>query len=265
MPLRGSSLVSLQNSPSPHPLLPSNSFKNVLSPGTLAPNRKKLSVSCRRSDYFDQQRFASPTPRDSSFASQPPGGPVQSSRVFVGYSIYKGKAALTVEPKAPEFTPLDSGAFKLSKEGFILLQFAPAAAARQYDWNRKQVFSLSVPEIGTLLALGGKDSCEFFHDPFKGRSEEGKIRKVFKAEPLPDGSGHFFNLSVQNRLLNVDESIYIPITKAEFAILNSAFNRMESDVFAVYLTIPSGLACFCKCHQTRGLHSFKQYDCAIRS
>ncbi|XP_073110924.1 single-stranded DNA-binding protein WHY1, chloroplastic isoform X6 [Elaeis guineensis] len=234
MPLRGSSLVSLQNSPSPHPLLPSNSFKNVLSPGTLAPNRKKLSVSCRRSDYFDQQRFASPTPRDSSFASQPPGGPVQSSRVFVGYSIYKGKAALTVEPKAPEFTPLD-------------------------------VFSLSVPEIGTLLALGGKDSCEFFHDPFKGRSEEGKIRKVFKAEPLPDGSGHFFNLSVQNRLLNVDESIYIPITKAEFAILNSAFNRMESDVFAVYLTIPSGLACFCKCHQTRGLHSFKQYDCAIRS
>lgn len=28
-------------------------------------------------------------------------------RVFVGHSIYKGKAALTVEPKAPEFTPLD--------------------------------------------------------------------------------------------------------------------------------------------------------------
>lgn len=28
-------------------------------------------------------------------------------RVFVGHSIYKGKAALTVEPKAPEFVPLD--------------------------------------------------------------------------------------------------------------------------------------------------------------
>lgn len=26
-------------------------------------------------------------------------------------------------------------------------------------------------------------------------SEEGKIRKVLKVEPLPDGSGHFFNLS----------------------------------------------------------------------
>lgn len=32
-----------------------------------------------------------------------------------------------------------------------------------------QVFSLSVPEIGMLLSLGEKDSCEFFHDPFKGR------------------------------------------------------------------------------------------------
>ncbi|MQM21825.1 hypothetical protein Taro_054870, partial [Colocasia esculenta] len=86
------------------------------------------------------------------------------------------------------------------------------------------VFSLSVPEIGMLMNLGAKDSCEFFHDPFKGRSEEGKIRKLLKAEPLPDGSGHFFNLSVQNRLLNLDENIYIPITRAEFTVLNSIFN-----------------------------------------
>ena len=28
-------------------------------------------------------------------------------RFFVGHSIYKGKAALTVEPRPPEFTPLD--------------------------------------------------------------------------------------------------------------------------------------------------------------
>ena len=105
------------------------------------------------------------------------------TRFFVGHSIYKGKAALTVEPRAPEFTPLDvcfvkfpvrnmafdllvivviglffmvlglclgclvcdglccvqSGAFKISKDGFLLLQFAPAAGVRQYDWSRKQV------------------------------------------------------------------------------------------------------------------------------
>lgn len=36
----------------------------------------------------------------------------------------------------------------------------------------------------------------------------------------------FFYLfsGVQNRLQNVDENIYIPITRAEFTVLNSAFN-----------------------------------------
>ncbi|EMS58919.1 hypothetical protein TRIUR3_12734 [Triticum urartu] len=185
-----------------------------------------------------------------------------------------------------------SGAYKVAKEGFVLLQFAPAVGPRQYDWTRKQlpktsvyarlnsmvwfrqkekktyitlknefrakiyivdvremkfrnlligtiqplpgvtknfskrkdVFSLSVWEMGTLLTLGLTDSCEFFHDPFKGRSDEGKVRKVLKVEPTPDGNGRFFNLSVQNRLLNVDENIYIPITKGEYAVIVSTFN-----------------------------------------
>lgn len=184
---------------------------------------KNLSLKCRHSDYFEtqqqqQQKFS---PTNASFSSQQGG---LSPRVYIGYSIYKGKAAVTVQPRAPEFLPLDSGAFKLSKEGFVLLQFAPASGVRQYDWGRKQVFSLSVSEMGHLMILGAKDSCEFFHDPFKGKSDEGRVRKVLKVEPLPDGSGHFFNLSVQNKLINVDENIYIPITKAEFAVLNSTFN-----------------------------------------
>lgn len=191
--------------------LPQFSLRNRLS-------RFALSVRCSRSDFFQQQHFSRPS--DDSKPSV--GG--QAARFYVGHSIYKGKAALTIEPKPPEFVPLDSGAFKLSKDGFLLLQFAPAVGVRQYDWNKKQVFSLSVTEIGTIMSLGAKDSCEFFHDPFKGKSEEGKIRKILKAEPLPDGSGHFFNLSVQNRLMNVDESIYIPVTKAEFTVLISAFS-----------------------------------------
>ncbi|XP_057542917.1 single-stranded DNA-binding protein WHY1, chloroplastic-like isoform X1 [Amaranthus tricolor] len=176
-------------------------------------------VQCRQSsDYFEQ----SPSKLSSSYS--PNSSPGVSPRVFVGHSIYKGKAALTVEPRAPEFLPLESGAFKLSKEGCIMLQFAPAAGVRQYDWSRKQVFSLSISEIGSLVSLGPKESCEFFHDPNKGKSDEGKVRKVLKVEPLPDGSGYFFNLSVQNKLLNLDENIYIPISKAEFAVLLSAFN-----------------------------------------
>ncbi|KAJ1407567.1 hypothetical protein SESBI_24253 [Sesbania bispinosa] len=84
-------------------------------------------------------------------------------------SIYKGKAALTVTPRPPAFTPLESGAFKISREGYVLLQFAPAVGSRQYDWNRKQVFSLSVNEMGSVMSLGARESCEFFHDPLKGK------------------------------------------------------------------------------------------------
>lgn len=32
-----------------------------------------------------------------------------------------------------------------------------------------QVFSLSVTEVGNLVSLGARESCEFFHDPFKGK------------------------------------------------------------------------------------------------
>ncbi|XP_021844622.1 single-stranded DNA-binding protein WHY1, chloroplastic [Spinacia oleracea] len=185
-------------------------------------SKLSLSVKCRQSsEYFDK----SPPRFSPSYSANPPTpAPGGAPRVFVGHSIYKGKAALTVEPKAPEFLPLDSGAFKVSREGYVLLQFAPAAGVRQYDWSRKQVFSLSVTEIGSLVSLGARDSCEFFHDPNKGKSDEGKVRKVLKVEPLPDGTGYFFNLSVQNKLLNLDENVYIPISKAEFAVIVSAFN-----------------------------------------
>ncbi|KAM5567129.1 single-stranded DNA-binding protein WHY1, chloroplastic-like [Rosa sericea] len=201
-----------------------NSFG--FAPNSTSFGKRRLNLKCRQSEYFEQQRLTSPTPPSSaaSAAQSPAGATAVPARFYVGHSIYKGKAALTVEPKAPEFTALDSGAFKMSREGFVLLQFAPAAGVRVYDWSRKQVFSLSVTEIGSIVSLGARESCEFFHDPFKGKSEEGKVRKVLKVEPLPDGSGRFFNLSVQNKLINLDENIYIPVTRAEFAVLNSAFN-----------------------------------------
>ncbi|KAL1293391.1 single-stranded DNA-binding protein WHY1, chloroplastic-like [Arachis hypogaea] len=60
-------------------------------------------------------------------------------------------------------------AFKISIEGYVLLQFAPTVASRQYDWTRKQVFSLSMGEMGTVI-LGARESCEFFHDRIKGKS-----------------------------------------------------------------------------------------------
>ncbi|KAK8699142.1 hypothetical protein V6N13_115236 [Hibiscus sabdariffa] len=153
------------------------------------------------------------------------GIPGSQPRFYVGHPIYKGNAALIVEPKSPQFVPLDSASFIISNHGFVLLQFAPAAGVRQYDWARKMVFSLSATEIGTLISLGTEESCEFFHlDADNATCDEGKVRKLLKIEPLPDGSGHLFNLSVQNELLNIDESIHIPITRAEFTVLKSAFS-----------------------------------------
>ncbi|KAI3941604.1 hypothetical protein MKX01_018194 [Papaver californicum] len=227
LPFQHPKITSLKNNFSSSSVNPSSSSSYSLTRICVKPlqsNNKnnEFTVKCRSSEYFEkqQQRYTKLT--EETFTPQAFGA--LATRVFVGHSIYKGKAALTVEPISPEFLPLESGAYKLSKEGFVLLQFAPGVAVRQYDWNRKQVFSLSVTEIAALMNLGIKDSCEFFHDPFKGKSEEGKVRKVLKVEPLPDGSGHFFNLNVQNKLLNVDENIYIPVTKAELTVLNSAFS-----------------------------------------
>uniref|UniRef100_A0A453QN07 Single-stranded DNA-binding protein WHY1, chloroplastic n=1 Tax=Aegilops tauschii subsp. strangulata TaxID=200361 RepID=A0A453QN07_AEGTS len=139
---------------------------------TRAPPSSACSVvPARHSDYFDPR--APPSQRDAygqpPLEREPPVPGGQAGRVFASYSIYKGKAALAFDPRPPQFVPLESGAYKVAKEGFVLLQFAPAVGPRQYDWTRKQVFSLSVWEMGTLLTLGLTDSCEFFHDPFKGR------------------------------------------------------------------------------------------------
>lgn len=42
-----------------------------------------------------------------------------------------------------------------------------------------QVFSLSVTEIGNLVSLGPRESCEFFHDPFKGKGYDLGSYEIF--------------------------------------------------------------------------------------
>nr|ACJ84322.1 unknown [Medicago truncatula] len=182
---------------------------------------KPFTIRCRHSDVFNPSPSNPPPP-----ATTPPNNPLVGAlppRVYVGHSIYKGKAALTITPTPPKFVTLDSGAYKISRDGCLLLQFAPSVGPRQYDWNRKQLFMLSVDEMGSVISLGARESCEFFHDPFKGGSDEGKVRKVLKIEPFPDGSGFFFNLSVQDKIVNVDVSMNIPVSKAELSVLRSIF------------------------------------------
>ncbi|KAE9615533.1 putative transcription factor ssDNA-binding-TF family [Lupinus albus] len=197
-------------------------LKRSSSISTFSFTLQPLSIRCRHPQFYEPKPYPSSpqaqrsTPPPASVGDFPP-------RVYVGHSIYKGKAALTVNPRPPEFQSTESGAFKISREGYVLLQFAPEAGMRRYDWNKKQVFSLSMTEMGALISLGAKESVEFYHDPFQGKSDEGKVRKVLRVEPHIDGSGHLFNLSVQNTLENIDEKIFIPITKAELTVLSSLF------------------------------------------
>ncbi|GLJ31124.1 hypothetical protein SUGI_0623250 [Cryptomeria japonica] len=185
-----------------------------------APKSKVFVNATYNDSSFQPLDYGATNTARSSLVNQPG----QDGKVYVSHAFFKGKAGLILQPKAPEFSALDTGGIKLSKAGVVFIVFVPAIGTRQYDWSKKQVFALSVVELGTLLSLDSNESCEFFHDPSMGTSEEGKVRKILKVSPLQDRGGYSFILSVSNRNLNVDDNLYVPITKGEFAVMRSAFN-----------------------------------------
>lgn len=146
-----------------------------------------------------------------------------SGRAYADFSIYKGKAALSVSPVLPKFSKLDSGFSKVEKKGVVMLKFLPAIGTRKYDNEKKQHFALSATEVGSLISLGPTESCEFFHDPSMKSSLEGQVKKTLTVSPINDGSGYFFNLSVLNSAQKMTERISVPVTKAEFAVMRTAF------------------------------------------
>ncbi|CAK8536803.1 unnamed protein product [Lathyrus sativus] len=200
---------------------------------SLITSKKSISSRCVGPTFCSNLpqylEFVQPKPKLKPFPSPPPQRPQRSpspvrelpARVYVRHSVYNGKGVLTVAPRPPKFTSLNSGAFTISRQGCVLLKFVPSALPFKYDWGKKQLFSLSVGEIGILINLGAKETGEFYHDPFLGTSDEGKVGKYLRVVPLHDGSGHMFNLSVINKPANINENIFIPVTKAQFAVFNS--------------------------------------------
>ncbi|KAK6919825.1 Whirly transcription factor [Dillenia turbinata] len=136
----------------------------------------------------------------------------KSDRVFAPYSVFKGKAALSVDPFLPTFSKLTSGGVRVDRRGGIMMTFWPAH------------FALSATEVGSLISLGAKESCEFFHDPSMKSSNAGQVRKSLAVKPQSDGSGYMFSLSVVNNILKSNDRFSIPITAAEFAVLRTAFS-----------------------------------------
>ncbi|XP_009598358.1 single-stranded DNA-binding protein WHY2, mitochondrial isoform X3 [Nicotiana tabacum] len=147
-----------------------------------------------------------------------------TGRVFAPYSVFKGKAALSAEPRLPTFSKLDSGGVKLNRRGVIMLTFWPSVGERKYDWEKRQLFALSATEVGSLISIGTRDSCEFFHDPSMLSSNAGQVRKSLSFKPNADGSGYFVSLSVVNNNLKTNDRFTVPVTTAEFAVMRTAFS-----------------------------------------
>lgn len=171
-----------------------------------------LPIQCFKCRSVITTRLASSQPKSDA------------SRIFVGHTFYKGKSALSITPGRPSFKRTENGDIVLEREGSLFMEFAPATGVRQYDWTRKQVFALSVVELGGLVGLLSNDTCEFFHDPNMNTSDAGMVRKTLKVEAMPDRTGFFFNFMVVNKIEQIDERFSVPVTKAEFAVMRSSFN-----------------------------------------
>ena len=87
-----------------------------------------------------------------------------SPRLYASYNIYKQQGALGCKPIPPTIKP----GSKTIKEGSLLFEFTPFNSnSKEYEWNRKQFFALSVPELGDLVAFDKGKGIEFIHESSK--------------------------------------------------------------------------------------------------
>ncbi|KAF7078238.1 hypothetical protein CFC21_082709 [Triticum aestivum] len=147
-----------------------------------------------------------------------------SVKKYASYTVFKGKAALSISPILPLFTKVESGGSRVDRNGSVMLTFFPAVGQRKYDYTKKQLFALSPTEVGSLISLGPAESCEFFHDPSMKSSHEGQVKKSLSITPLGSDNGYFVNITVLNNVQKTNERLSVPVTKAEFAVMRTALS-----------------------------------------
>ncbi|KAK8559258.1 hypothetical protein V6N13_098838 [Hibiscus sabdariffa] len=145
------------------------------------------------------------------------------ARVFAPYTIFKGKAALSVSPLLPTFSKIDSGTggLKLDRYGCLMLTIWPGLD-RKYDWDKRQRFALSPTEVGSLISMGAHDASEFYHDPSMKSIKAGQVSKKLYIKALDGDNGYMISLTVTNNIEKSIERLNVPITTAEFAVLKTA-------------------------------------------
>ncbi|KAJ8484239.1 hypothetical protein OPV22_016724 [Ensete ventricosum] len=147
-----------------------------------------------------------------------------SVRRYANFTVYKGKAALAVSPCLPTFREVDAGVSRVHKKGGVLLTFWPAVGQMKYDWQKKQAIALSPTEVGSLIALGPADSCDFLHDPAMKSSLEGQVKKSLSISPMKDGTGYVLHFTVVNNVQKTNERFVVPVTKAEFTAVRTVLS-----------------------------------------
>eukprot|EP01031_Cornospumella_fuschlensis_P026182 gene26182-31615_t len=156
------------------------------------------------------------------FSSSSPGGATGSggeARYYPSYSVYKGKAAMSVKYVPPSFS---SGATRrVEREGSIFLEFAPIGSKpREYDWTKKQVFSLTATETGEFIDMDYTKGIEFYHDPGAQTPEAGKVGKKLKITPNTDGKGVMITLQVTERNAAAPiPTLMLPATRGELEVV----------------------------------------------
>jgi len=109
---------------------------------------------------------------------------------------YKGKAAMRIKLIAPTEKKV-SDDFTATTPGALLLELAPSAGTRKYNWENKNTIAISPQELAIIEynRLAGKET-KLFHDPNMKGEKQGQVTKSLYVK-LTESNGFAFTLSVK--------------------------------------------------------------------
>jgi hypothetical protein len=140
-----------------------------------------------------------------------------TSKRFTQYSIYKGKAALSIKPIPPTWKDTEHN-YAIDRQGTLLLTFIPstgqAGKPGGLQWKDHVNFGLSPSECGELInACDGRERASFYHDLGNGST------KTFACSPTPDEKAFFFNVEANGK-----DRIFLPISFGEYYVIKQLIN-----------------------------------------
>jgi len=166
------------------------------------------------------------------FAGQYTGrnGPVDRNRTFLDWSVYKGRSAIAFKPIAPKIEQKDAYRMR-TRTGALLVEAASSVGLRQYNWQNKLNFALSIVELGSILA-DPDGAHNFVHDPSIQTIDKGKTIKTLSVSKAADGNW-FFNLRVQDQREGDGQRISVALTPAEFEVFKINIQFLIPRLFAL--------------------------------